>query len=376
MKDGIINLNKPAGVTSNDMIYKVRSILGVKKVGHTGTLDPLATGVLPICINKGTRVAEYLDVDFKTYCCTMILGIVTDTQDVTGNVLEDNLVSVKESDVKKAFKGFHGLIDQMPPMYSAVRIEGRKLYDVMHNGTKEEQDEIEKKVRARQVYIKKITVDDPLYVDGDSKYSNKPHVRFTVECSKGTYIRTICQNVGEILGCGATMESLVRTASGAFKIEDAVELDELIEAAKSNGLVKEEISPKGYNRLVHTTPLSEDIPEALEKYVLPLDYPLEKFGKAIVNKEVAQRFIDGWHISYREIKITKKPTYKEPVPKEELRDADPESKGNHNGSYAGLKVYPEFKGAYRLYQDDGTFLGVAFHNDRYHKLVADKVLVR
>ena len=135
MKDGIININKPAGMTSHDVIGDLRRLLGMKKIGHTGTLDPMATGVLPICLGKATRVAEYMDMDFKTYRCTMTLGVITDTQDIWGEVLEMRDTSgITEAEVRKAFKPFHGEILQMPPMYSAVRIDGRRLYDYARSG--------------------------------------------------------------------------------------------------------------------------------------------------------------------------------------------------------------------------------------------------
>ena len=175
IKDGIININKPEGMTSHDVIYKLRKIIGVKKMGHTGTLDPMATGVLPICLGKATRVAEYMDMDFKKYRCTMVLGMVTDTQDVTGEVLETfSTESVTEEAVRDAFSGFHGIIDQKPPMYSAVRINGRRLYDYARAG--EEVD-----VKTRQIYIRGLDIEniDLGAADGAKR------ITFTVECSKG-----------------------------------------------------------------------------------------------------------------------------------------------------------------------------------------------
>ena len=157
MKDGIININKPAGMTSHDVIGDLRRLLGMKKIGHTGTLDPMATGVLPICLGKATRVAEYMDMDFKTYRCTMSLGVITDTQDIWGEVLElRDTANITEAAVRAAFAPFQGEILQLPPMYSAVRIDGRRLYDYARAG---ETDLIAERVRPRRVYIRNLDIE-------------------------------------------------------------------------------------------------------------------------------------------------------------------------------------------------------------------------
>ena len=191
--NGILNIYKEKGFTSHDVVAKLRGILHQKKIGHTGTLDPLATGVLPVCIGKATRVCEYLDDDFKKYRCTMVLGIETDTQDVTGEIIRRADVSgIRPEDVYKAFEGFSGWIDQKPPMYSAVRVKGRRLYEYARAG-----EEVE--VKTRKVFISSLEVE---VMDFSHDVGSKK-VTFTVECSKGTYIRTICQDVGKELGCGA-----------------------------------------------------------------------------------------------------------------------------------------------------------------------------
>ncbi len=339
IKDGIINVNKPAGMTSHDVIYHLRRIIGVKKMGHTGTLDPMATGVLPICIGKATRVAEYMDIDFKKYRCTMVLGLVTDTQDITGEILESRSTAhVTIDDVNKAFEKFHGVVDQKPPMYSAVRLNGRRLYEYARAG-----EEVE--VKTRQIYIKSLNIESIDFAhDSDCK-----KITFTVKCSKGTYIRTICQDVGEYLGCGAVMESLERLASGRFVIEDSVTLDELRDVAADAGL-----DP---NRK-----FGEEIPKAFEKYVLGIDFPLEHFGTVLMSNECGNKFIDGWHISYGECIVEKEPEY---ASKE-----------------AEFKIRDEYTKAYKMYAEDTDaaggriFLGVAFHSDKYKKLVADKVFAR
>ena len=339
MKDGILNIYKPSGMTSHDVIYKLRKILGIKKLGHTGTLDPLATGVLPVCIGKATRVCEYLDADFKKYRCTMVLRIETDTQDVTGEILRTADTSdIRPEDVYKAFEGFRGWIDQKPPMYSAVRVKGRRLYEYARAG-----EEVE--VKTRKIFIRSLEIEAIDFAHD----SNSKKVTFTVECSKGTYIRTICQDAGAALGCGASLESLERLASGRFTVEDAVTLDELRTVAEGAGLSTDR-------------KFGEEIPPVFEKYILGIDYPLWRFGEVIMTPETGRRFIDGWHIAYREcISVTEpdREPDKEPEPKE---GAD--------------------RRMYRMYSQDPAapggkaFIGVAYHSSKYKKLVADKVFAR
>ncbi len=348
MKDGIININKPAGMTSHDVIGDLRRLLGMKKIGHTGTLDPMATGVLPICLGKATRVAEYMDMDFKTYRCTMTLGVITDTQDIWGEVLEMRDTSgITEAAVRKAFEPFRGEILQMPPMYSAVRIDGRRLYDYARSG---ETAAIADRVKQRRVYIRSLEIELMDFAHD----SNVKKVTFVVECSKGTYIRTICQDVGEALGCGAAMESLCRIASGAFRVEDAVSLDALIDAY-SHRTYKE-------NGRYTLDPASETGLAEIEKLVLPVDYPLVHFGTALLSPETAKKFTGGWHIAMRECEIEQNPRYRYREPEFEIR--------------------PEYRGAYKMYEKDPAlpggrlFLGVAFYNHQYKKLVADKVFLR
>lgn len=335
MKDGIINIYKPSGMTSHDVIYKLRKILGIKKLGHTGTLDPLATGVLPVCIGKATRVCEYLDGDIKKYRCTMVLGIETDTQDVTGEIIKTyDTSSIRPDDVYKAFEGFSGWIDQKPPMYSAVRVKGRRLYEYARAG--EEVD-----VRTRKIFIRSLEIEAIDFAHD----SNSKNVTFTVECSKGTYIRTICQDAGEALGCGASLESLERLASGRFTAEEAVTLDELRSVAEAAGL-----SPD--------RKFGEEIPSVFEKYIKGIDYPLVNFGEAVMTPETGRRFIDGWHIAYRECLSVTEPDY---------------AAGEWNeGGRRLYRMYAQAQAA----PGGKAFLGVAYHSDKYKKLVADKVFAR
>lgn len=208
--DGVINVYKPKGMTSHDVVNRIRKIAGTKKVGHTGTLDPDAEGVLPICINRATKAADMLTVSDKRYTAAFKLGIVTDTLDISGKVLEQNNYDVSENQIRDAILSFVGEIEQIPPMYSAIKVGGKKLCDLARKG-----EEVERKPRMVKVYdikIKEIS-EDGFIID--------------VLCSKGTYIRTLGFDIGQKLGCGAVMTSLLRTQSSIFKIENSVRLEEL-----------------------------------------------------------------------------------------------------------------------------------------------------
>ena len=382
MKDGIINVYKPSGITSNDVIYKVRAALGIKKLGHTGTLDPMAEGVLPILINRGTRIAEYLDWDLKTYKAAVRLGVRTDSLDITGNVEETADPSgITEADVIGAFAklmdseaadadaGFSGILDQIPPMTSAVRIEGRRLYEYVHQGD-EIPEEIRERIRPRRVWIESLRIED----------ISLPEIRFSVTCSKGTYIRSISRDIGEILGCGAVLTELKRSASGAFTEENAVSLESLVKAAMEAGRV--EVEDPETMKLRRTVPFGEDIPEDMERFVLGVDFPLVHFGEAMVSPENARRFLDGWHLGYREVSIIKEPE-QDPWIMDLGREAEAYNAREteiNSGSHAGLKLHPEYLSSYKIYRNDGggmkTFVGIARHSDRYHKLVPDKVFLR
>ena len=382
MKDGIINVYKPSGITSNDVIYKVRAALGIKKLGHTGTLDPMAEGVLPILINRGTRIAEYLDWDLKTYKAAVRLGVRTDSLDITGNVEETADPSgITETDVIGAFAKlmdseaadaeteFFGILDQIPPMTSAVRIEGRRLYEYVHQGD-EIPEEIRERIRPRRVWIENLRIED----------ISLPEIRFSVTCSKGTYIRSISRDIGEILGCGAVLTELKRSASGAFTEENAVSLEELVKAAMEAGRV--EVEDPETMKLRRTVPFGEDIPEDMERFVLGVDFPLAHFGEAMVSPENARRFLDGWHLGYREVSIIKEPE-QDPWIMDLGREAEAYNAREteiNSGSHAGLKLHPEYLSSYKIYRNDGggmkTFVGIARHSDRYHKLVPDKVFLR
>ena len=218
----ILNINKPAGWTSFDVVAKLRGILKVKRIGHTGTLDPDATGVLPICVGKATKLVELLTADTKEYAATMKLGITTDTQDASGSVLETHSTDgVTEDDVRRVIAGFIGEIQQIPPMYSAVKVDGKRLYELARQGK-----EVERKPRT--VSLHNIIIVNINLGAGE--------IELKIECSKGTYIRTLCADIGEKLGCGAHMKSLVRTRSGSFKIEQTLTIEDIAEMCKADEL--------------------------------------------------------------------------------------------------------------------------------------------
>ncbi len=213
--NGILLIDKPLGKTSHDMVYFVRRLTDIKKVGHTGTLDPDATGVLPVCIGKATKVCDMLTMSSKRYSATLVLGKTTDTQDASGNLLTECEVLVSETDIKNVIVKFIGEIEQIPPMFSAIKKDGKKLYELARKGITVERE-------PRRVTIHSI---DILNIDLENC-----EVSIDVFCSKGTYIRTLCEDIGNRLGCGAYMKSLRRTQSGGFKIEDCLTPDELLNA--------------------------------------------------------------------------------------------------------------------------------------------------
>ena len=208
MKSGIINVYKEPGYTSFDVVARLRGILHIKKIGHTGTLDPDATGVLPVCFGKATKVCDLLTDKEKEYKAVMRLGVTTDTLDISGKVLTTSLVEVTKEQIVEAIESFVGDIMQVPPMYSALKVNGKKLYELAREG-------IEIPREARPVTIHYIDIVD----------ISLPDVTFVVGCSKGTYIRTLCDDIGKKLGCGAAMASLIRTQVDVFKLEDSIDLD-------------------------------------------------------------------------------------------------------------------------------------------------------
>lgn len=250
MTDGIINVNKPAGWTSQDVCTKLRHVLKVKKAGHTGTLDPMAAGVLPVCVGKATRIIEYYDRDSKSYHASMKLGVTTDTFDITGEVTETaGYRDVTEKAVREAFRAYTGNVRQIPPKYSALKINGKRAYDLAREGKSFE-------ISPREIVIYDNSVTRIDLENGE--------IEFDVTCSKGTYIRTMCDDIGRSLGCGAVMTALTRTASGFFRIEDSHTIEEII--------------------------ADED---PLANMLIPADQTLEKLGKIVLNDNRITAFVNG-----------------------------------------------------------------------------------
>jgi len=303
--NGIINFHKPQQVTSHDCVSIIRRLTGIKRVGHAGTLDPMATGVLPICIGSATRIMEYLDEDEKIYRCTMQLGIETDTQDIWGQILRERPVENLSPDrIAEAVFSFQGDVVQIPPKYSALKVNGKRLYEYARAG-----QEVE--IKSRHIFISKMVLDE---IAGNK-------ITFTVTCSKGTYVRTLCQDIGEKLGCGGTMTDLVRLATGMFRLEEAFTPERL------KALTKEEI----------------------EGILLPVDAPLSRFAPVLLVEQIARDFTNGKTVVLPE-------TCKTPA----LTLDGPVSENDPNDSVRLVRVYytSEFIGVGRLV---GT------------KLVADKV---
>ncbi|MGN0343127.1 MAG: tRNA pseudouridine(55) synthase TruB [Roseburia sp.] len=247
--NGIINIRKEKGYTSFDVVAKMRGILKMKKIGHTGTLDPDATGVLPVCLGKATRVCDLLTDKDKVYEAKMLLGKVTDTQDITGRVLRESPVTVSEDQVVACIRSFAGTYEQVPPMYSALKVNGQKLCDLARKGV-----EVERKARAVSIYGIEIL---------DVKL---PYVSMRVHCSKGTYIRTLCHDIGEKLGCGGCMAELVRTRVADFLLADSITLEQLEQAVAE---------------------------KRLESYVKPVDCVFMNLKPVVVGKEYEKLLYNG-----------------------------------------------------------------------------------
>lgn len=248
--NGIIIIDKPSGKTSHDIVYAVRRLTGIKKVGHTGTLDPMATGVLPVCIGNATKAADMLTLSDKAYVAELVLGKTTDTQDAEGNVLTECEVSCTEEEIREAVKSFEGEIEQIPPMYSAVKQNGKKLYELARKGI-----EVERK--SRKVTINSI---DVLNVNGT-------HVTIDVSCSKGTYIRTLCEDIGKKLNAGAYMNTLRRTKTGCFSINKSHTLEEIEK-------------------------------EGVEKFLLPVDKMFMEYPFIVLNEKQVKSVVNGVRMTY------------------------------------------------------------------------------
>ncbi|MCY6483928.1 tRNA pseudouridine(55) synthase TruB [Clostridium aestuarii] len=246
--NGIVNVYKPEGITSFDVVRKIRNITRIKKVGHTGTLDPMACGVLPVCIGKATKIVDYIMNDYKIYKTQLKLGVVTDTYDREGKIISTSEVNISETDLKNTINSFKGEISQIPPMYSAIKVQGKRLYELARQGI-----EIER--QARNITLHEINILD----------INLPYVTFEVKCSKGTYIRSLCYDIGTKLNCGGTMWYLERTESGNFKKNDSIKLEDITE-------------------------------DNINDFLIPLDEALDKYKKINVTSKVAKLLINGVEI--------------------------------------------------------------------------------
>jgi len=218
--NGIVVIDKPAGLTSHDVVSEVKKIMGARKAGHTGTLDPMATGVLPVCLNEATKLAQFLTAENKTYLATMLLGVQTDTQDTEGKLIEKSDRVVSEEDIRAALGRQVGKIEQVPPAFSALKHKGKPLYKYARAGEFPER-------AARGVEIFSLNVREIVF----------PYVTFDISCSKGTYIRTVCSDVGHVLGCGACLSGLRRLQSGFFTEVMAVPLNNDTVAGKKKELL-------------------------------------------------------------------------------------------------------------------------------------------
>lgn len=306
-ENGILNINKPEGWTSQDVVAKLRGRLHIRRVGHTGTLDPMATGVLPVCFGKATRIIEYYDDDFKTYEAEMKLGMVTDTLDITGTVLETKPVDVSEEDVIQAIDSFRGWITQIPPKYSALKLNGKPLYKYAREG-------VEVEIKSRKIYVADI---QPVEVN-----LRENRILFRVTCSKGTYIRTICDDIGKKLGCGGTMTALQRTQSGCFRVEDARTLPEILEMTD----------------------------EELERCVIPMDETLVHLGRIeLKSMESVPFYYNGREIDTGYVNVLASP-------------AVPEA----------LQEGSRLEDKYRVYDPEGKFLGIS--SLRENTLYPEKVI--
>ena len=248
---GVLNINKPLGISSFEVVRKVKKLAREKKVGHGGTLDPEASGVLPVCIGRATKAIDFIMEGEKEYIAKVKLGVVTDTYDREGKVLRESNVSFTEEEIANAIFKFEGTINQVPPMYSALKQNGKKLYELAREGK-----EVYREPRRVTIYsIEILSISSPI-------------IEIKVRCSKGTYIRSLCYDIGEELGCGAMMWDLKRTATGPFSIENSVDLKELTE-------------------------------DNINNYIISLDEVFSKFPKLVVNEKFERLILNGVTINDR-----------------------------------------------------------------------------
>lgn len=301
MINGIMNIYKEAGFTSHDVVAKLRGIVKQKKIGHTGTLDPDAVGVLPVCFGNATKLCDLMTDKSKEYEAVMRLGVTTDTQDMSGKILTECEVTASEAEVEAAIMHFVGGYEQIPPMYSALKVNGKKLYELAREGR-----EVER--QPRHVDISSIKILDMAL----------PEVRFIVGCSKGTYIRTLCADIGDKLGCGAAMAALKRTRVGCFKLEDAITL------AK----VQELMATGEY-----------------EQYVIAPDSIFMEYEGAVVKPEAESALLNGNKLYIRQLDFDNHIFFK---------DGDMLRVYNGKGAFQAVYTFVKNEGVFKPYK---MFLG-------------------
>lgn len=285
IKNGVLNIDKPQGITSHDVVDIVRKIFPGIKVGHTGTLDPIATGVLPICIGKATKLSDELLSENKVYKVKMLLGVETDTYDITGKIVFANTLNEDEIYIKERIKRFIGKSSQIPPIYSAIKIKGKKAYEYARNG-----ENVSLKHREIEIF----NIDD---IDVNLR---KRQVSFVVSCTKGTYIRSLVHDIGIKLGCGATMIELKRLKTGDFDINDSIDLYEFLNLEYLDMLDKivsiEELykdskkinlKDKDYDKFLNGIAIKTDVPNGIVRVYENLRYK----GLGKVNDNLLKRFI-------------------------------------------------------------------------------------
>lgn len=300
MINGILNIYKEKGYTSHDVVARLRGIVGQRKIGHTGTLDPDAEGVLPVCLGRATKVCDMLTDRDKTYETVLLLGRTTDTQDATGQTLSESPAGDLDPDqVRECILGFIGGYEQIPPMYSALKVGGRKLYELAREGKTVER-------KSRHVVIRDIRIMEICL----------PRIRMEVSCTKGTYIRTLCHDIGQRLGAGGCMERLLRTKSGRFHVEESVTLDE-VEQAQETG--------------------------ELDRLLLPLDSVFAELNKVTVKDRYASLGYNG----------------------NPLRTDQVDTEND----------CPEAAGEYRLYDKRGHFIGIYRYDERKCRFCPEKMFL-
>jgi len=309
MPDGILNLNKPQGLTSHDVVDRVRAITGIRRVGHAGTLDPLATGVLLVCIGRATRVVEYLMAGQKVYRARVRLGIATDTYDAEGQVVAEAEVRVSRAQVEEALARFRGAITQVPPMYSALKHKGTPLHRLARRGV-----EVERQPRQVEIFRLELTAWEP------------PDLTLEITCSSGTYVRALAHDLGQALDCGAHLANLTRLASGEFHLEEAVTLEEFARAAADN----------------HWPDL-----------LYPLDAALTRFPALRLDADTARRLCSGQAVTV---------SSRHPVARTGVA---PAHKGDRKGSSLLFPEEPEGEERGKLaraYGPGGTFLALVAYD--------------